>query len=61
MPDKPPEPSTEPVCRCNGTGWVRISIPPHLQDIYSMAEGWAGCNIEAHRMNADEEPPGTST
>ena len=46
-------------CRCGGTGWVKVPIPPEFQHEYGYRTwGWAGCNVEEHRMNADDEPPG---
>ncbi|MFC1740178.1 hypothetical protein ACFL0N_01705 [Pseudomonadota bacterium] len=44
-------------CRCKGTGWVPITIPEQFRPVYGFESGWAGCNVEEHRMNADPEPP----
>ena len=45
-------------CRCEGTGWVKITIPLRFRPEYGgMRFGWAGCDVEEHRANADEEPP----
>jgi hypothetical protein len=48
---------SDPRCRCNGTGWVIIDIPHEFQPSYGFTQGWAGCNVEEHRMNADDAPP----
>jgi hypothetical protein len=47
---------SESLCRCNGTGWVTIDIPHEFQPAYGFTQGWAGCNVEEHRMNADDPP-----
>ena len=44
-------------CRCEGTGWVEIKIPGRLWHVYGRQTGWAGCNIDEHRLNAGDELP----
>lgn len=49
-------------CRCNGTGWVKARVPQMYQHEYDgRTFGWAGCNVEEHRLNADEDPPDDDT
>ena len=40
------------------TGWVLIEIPPEFRNEYGgIRWGWAGCDVEKHRLNADPKPP----